>query len=341
MANNVTVYDIAKEAGVSSATVSRVINNSESVTESTRAKVLEVIEKYNYKPNAIARSLYKKESETIGVIVIDITNVFFSKLFLELEKAALKLGYNLFLCNSMGDNNLESNYLKSLAEKQVDGIIFLGGRINEQNPKNEYVKEMQSIAKRLPLVTVNGDMAGVDSYVVKTDEYSAFEKLIKYLNNLGHKEIAFLGGKKNIVPTDLKIKALKDKSEELNLKIKEDWIINGEYTIEDGMRLMEKLLQTEKLPTAVMCINDAVAIGVLKAAKKYGFDIPKDLSIVGFDGIYLSEIFEPPLTTIRHNYEEIAQLAVNIIEDVKNGEKPVRESIVDTDLIIRESCNKI
>lgn len=336
--NKITVYDIADEAGVSVSTVSRVLNDSAPVRKKTRDRVTKVMEKYNFQPNALARSLSKKQTKTIGFILPDITNPFFSEVYVKAEKAALDLGFSMFLSNAMNDSEVESLHLKTLVEKQVDGIIFMGGRANDTKTDTKYAEEMKLIMKKTPVVMINGEMDGVDCYKVKTDEAAGFMKGLEYLVSLGHREIALVGGINGITSTDIKLDTFKQNIDFLQIETRPEWIIVSGYSIEGGFEAVERLLLCDKLPTAVIAINDFVAIGVIKAAKAKGLKIPEEISVIGFDNIYLTTLVNPPVTTVSHNYEELAVQAVNIIDGLNNSQSYKKEHILDSKLIVRKSC---
>lgn len=341
-----TVYDIAEEAGVSPATVSRVLTGNANVSPKKREKIQAIIDKYNFKPNALARSLIKKESKMIGMILPDITNPFFASVFLEAEKYAVSLGYTILLCNSMNDNfmnmnHLESLYLKTLVEKQVDGIIMMGGRINDSKTVKEYADEVLEIMEKVPVVMINGKMAGVDCYKVNADEKHGIEQLIDYLYRLGHRRIGFVGGMQGITSNDIKIKAFLSTIKEYDILCKKEWILNGTFSIESGAECMNKLLCSRDLPTAVLAVNDFEAVGALKAAKKRGFKVPDDISITGFDDSYVSDIVAPAITTVSQNNSELGRTAVDIILKVSNGEKVKKDYTIATNLVIRDSCSPV
>lgn len=337
----ITVYDIAKEAGVSPSTVSRVLNGSAPVREDTEKKVRKIIKKYNFKPNALARSLYKKKSNMLGFILPDITSPFFASIFLEAEKRALELGYTALLCNSMNNEELESQYLKILVEKQVDGIVFMGGRINDTHTNQKYADEMNEIVQRIPVVMVNGRMTGVDCYRVRTNERKGIVELVNYLVELGHRNIGLIGGIPGITSTDIKVKAFKQQLKRHNLNFNDEWVIHGGFSIDSGVESMEALLNKQQLPSAVMCINDFVAIGAIKKAKAKGYKVPEDISVTGFDNIYLSEVFTPGITTVVQTGLGLGTKAVDIILKVINEEKVKKDSVIETSLVVRGSCKKL
>jgi len=335
---NITIYDIAKEANVSPATVSRVLTGNANVRPQTMRKILDVIEKYNFRPNSLARSLLHKQSKTIGFILPDINHPFFSTLVQKSEAYALELGYTSFLCSTMNNSENESKYLQNLVEKQVDGIIYLGGRINDTDTDPEYADEMKQVMERIPVVFVNGQMEGVDAHVVRTDEESGIDKLVELLVNLNHSKIGFLGGVEGISSTDMKKSSFVQLIKNKGLTVNNDWVIGSGFSIESGEEVAAQLLYLKDRPTAVICANDLVAIGVIKVLTKFGLKVPDDISVAGFDDIYLAKHFPPGITTVSQNYDQLGQTAINILIDLISGKEAAQETVVPTSLVLRDSC---
>ncbi|MBU3110700.1 LacI family DNA-binding transcriptional regulator [Clostridium lacusfryxellense] len=334
---DITIYDIAKEANVSPATVSRVLTGSAKVNEDKKQRVLEIIKIHNFQPNEVARSLFKKRSMMIGFILPDITNPFFSTIFLEAEKVALEFGYSMILCNSMDNSKVEALHVKTLSEKHVDAVIFMGHRVNAIKTIINYESDLQRLANKIPVVIVNGKMTGVDCYKIVTDEEDGIIKLVDYLVGLGHMDIAILGGITNSTSTSIKHKAYIKALKKHGIKVDKTFMIYDGFSIESGVKAMEKLLKGKKVPTAIIGINDLVAIGAIRAIKLVGLEVPKNISVTGFDGTYISELVSPQLTTVYQNYEDIGKEAVNtIINIIKKIETP-KNKIIKTSLIVRES----
>lgn len=335
---NVTVYDIAEEAGVSIATVSRVITGNAPVRESTRRRVEAIIEKHNFQPNAVARSLFKKETMTLGFIQPDITNPFFAMIFGEAEKQALASDYTMILCNTMSDQIIEAKSLRMLAEKQVDGIIFMGGRINRTRTDPNEAAEVRDVLENIPIVMINGRMQGVDCHIVRTNERQGVIDLIAHLADQGHQSVGLLGGVRGITATDLKIRAFKQAARDFGLTYRDEWIIPGDFSIDCGMNTMAQLLEHKERPTAVLGMNDLVAIGAIKAAGQYGLRVPDDVAVTGFDDIHLAEIFPPGITTASHNFAEVGRTAIDIMMGLLNGEPVRKETVISMALVIRRSA---
>lgn len=337
---NITIYDIAKEAIVSVSTVSRVLNNTAPVKASTRDTITKIIEKYKFQPNALARSLIKKETGTIAMIVPDITNPFFPEVFGGAEYEAKKRGYTFFLCNTANEYSRESEYLTILREKRVDGIVFIGGRINLADCPPELLQEVMEAAETIPVVLVNGNLAKSGLHRIYTDEALGAALATQHLIDLGHRDIAFLGGLDYMTTTNQKVKAVKKKLEENQLKLRQEWVQYGEFSIPGGRKLMNRLLDGKNRPTAVLCINDFTAIGAIKAATERGLQIPNDISIVGFDDSPLATAVIPELTTVTQNTNELGKIAVERIYQINNGMPAKRTTVLQPKLIVRQSSGK-
>ncbi|MNZ74771.1 Catabolite control protein A [compost metagenome] len=333
----VTIYDIAKEAKVSVATVSRVLNDTAPVKGSTRAKIEELIQKYNFQPNAMARSLLKKETGIIGVIVPDLTNPFFPEVFAGAEQEAQQTGYTFLLSNTIGDYAKESEYLSIMREKRVDGTIFLGGRINLKHCEEYLMQELVQYASVVPTVLVNGSLRKTDLITVATDESAGTALAIRHLIELGHTEIGFIGGESHMTTTSIKLRAFRKTMKEEGLEVREDWLLPDSFSIDSGKHQMHKLLAMKERPSAVFCVNDFTAIGAIKAASEAGLSIPGDLSVVGFDDIPLAHHFIPELTTVSQQAHELGRTAVKVLKALMNKEKVKKLTSLKPQLIIRQS----
>lgn len=330
----VTIKDVAKAAGVSITTVSRIINKVEGFTnEETKNRVLKVIKELNYKPNSLARSLVTKRTNTIGLILPDITNPFFPTIAKSIEKRLNLRGYSLILCNSYDDKENEENYLRILRDKCVDGIIASSAYIDDHN---EVIEDYN-----LPIVFIdrkcNEDIKyGVFAENIK-GAYLATEHLIK----LGHRRIGCVIGENGINTTaerlDGYIQALQDN----NISVDEDIIKSSQYSISGGYEAGKELLEKSDI-TAIFAQDDLIACGVYKVAKEKKIRIPKDLSVVGFDDIDMVELLEPPLTTIRQNTKDMGNLAVDMLMKLLDN-KELESNIVTipTNLVLRKSTKKL
>lgn len=335
--SSITIYDIAKEAGVSVATVSRVLNSTAPVKASTKARIMSIIAKHQFQPNALARSLIKKETGIIAIILPDITNPFFPEVFWGAENEAREKGYTLFLCDTAGDYSRESQYLNILWEQRVDGIIFMGGRINLANCPPNLAQEIMDMSKNIPVVLVNGNIPNASIHRIYTDEALGAELATQHLIDLGHREIAFLGGRKEMTTTLSKVKAFRKKLEDNQISFRSDRVLFGDFSITAGKELMNKLLENEDRPTAVFCVNDYTAIGAIKAIIEHGLRIPEDISIIGFDDTPLADAVIPELTTVSQQTHQLGKQAVELLNQLISKEAVRKRTVLKPELVVRKS----
>lgn len=331
------IRDVAKEAKVSMSTVSRVINNNYPVKQETRKRVEEAIKKLNFNPNILARSLINQNTKTIGILVPSIDNLFFPTVVKAIESVLKAQGYSMYLCDvgEMADD--EIYYIKSLRGRQVDGIISI-------DPKTENIKSgfYESMAKEMPLVCINGYNTNVNCNFVLNDEISGARQAVNYLIDLGYKNIIFVRGEKSY-SYDLKEQVYVDILEKHDLS-EDKCIINiGEgnsyETVDRTMNIMCEKLKCEEFPLAVFACNDLMALGIMNACKKLHYDVPGDVSIIGFDNIVISRLIEPKLTTVDQNMYSLGENSAKLLLDIIESENKKTEIIkLNTQLLIRDSC---
>ncbi|RLP98681.1 LacI family DNA-binding transcriptional regulator [Geobacillus sp. FSL K6-0789] len=326
-----SIKDVAKRANVSTATVSRVLRNTGNVTEETRQRVLEAIEALNYQPNVLGRYLRRMETETVLVVVPDITNPFFSKVLRGIEAVALKHGYQVLLGDTQNDARLEEQYLNVLPQRQVDGMIFLTARIRKEL--------MEEMARQFPIVLACEYLEGTDIPTVSIDNISSARKATEHLIRLGHCRIAHLSGPMNIILSRDRLRGYQQALAQHELEADAALVQEGDFTYESGYHLTLKLLALEKPPTAIFAANDEMAIGAVKAIRHRGGRVPDDVAVVGFDDIHMASIFEPSLTTIAQPMFEIGQKAMELLLALIEGTSARRRQLVLPDrLVIRDSC---
>lgn len=334
----ITIYDIAKEAGVSTATVSRVLTNSAKVSQEKKEKIEALIEKYEFKPNAMARGLSETKSKIIGIIAADIRNPFYATLFVECEREANNLGYTVLLCNSLGENELEDRHLQKLFGQRVEAIVQMGGRVDELVSDSNYVEHVNKIASRIPVV-ITGKLDGSACYQVNIDEGQAMEKIMEYLISLGHRKIALVGGRKNVKSTVEKRSRYKELLGRYNMEFNENYIVEGlKYDNESGYDCMNRLFEVQDLPSAVIAINDFTAVGIIRAITERGLSIPKNISVASFDNTYISEVTIPKLTAIGYDYRSFGSKIIQTAIKAINGEEISRVNFVGAELVVRDSC---
>ncbi|CAH1216473.1 MULTISPECIES: LacI family DNA-binding transcriptional regulator [Paenibacillus] len=340
----VTVYDIAREANVSVATVSRVLNNTAPVKKETREKIDALIRKHQFQPNALARSLLRKETGTIGFILPDITNPFFPEVLAGFDREAGKMGYTFFLCDTMSSDReshlqyeRESRYLNLLMEKQVDGIVIIGGRVDLAKPGQTLVDEIQEAAKRVPVLLLNGSLPKTKLPRVAVDQKRGMELAVQHLIDLGHKDIALIGGFEQMSNTQQRLQGFRSAMKQANLHIRKEWILVGGFSVERGLELTQRLLQRAERPTAIVCLNDLIAIGALKAAHQQGIAVPHELSIVGYDDIPLASYSIPELTSVSLRSQELGRQAAHTLDRLISGKKVPQLQTILPELIVRQS----
>lgn len=335
----ITIRDVARESGVSVSTVSRVINNNYPVKKETREKIEKAIEKLNFNPNFLARGLIHQKTNTIGVIVPSITNLFFPTVVKAIERIFRKEGYSIFLCDTNNQAEEEVNYIKSLLSRQVDGIIVI-------DPRTENMKSgfYEKITKEIPLVCINGYNEGIDCNFVLNDEESGAQEALEYLISLGHTEIGFVRGEKSY-SYDLKEEVYKKILDKYNL-LEAQCIINigkgnSDETVDNTSEKIYSVLQNLKRPTAFFACNDLMALGIVNACKKMELKVPQHISVIGFDNIIISSILEPKLTTVDQNIYALGDNAAKMLLTIIRGEsRSMQKLILNTQLVLRNSCKE-
>ncbi|MED3575315.1 LacI family DNA-binding transcriptional regulator [Cytobacillus praedii] len=302
-----TIKDVANEANVSVATVSRVLNNNGYVNEDTRKKVLKAIEKLDYKPNAVARSLFKKQSKTIALIVPDIKNPFFPEIARAIEDVLNNNDYTLILCNSDEHEDKEKKYFDVMKQKYVDGVIIVTSTLAPN-----YIEK-----NNIPIVSLDRPIhQSIPS--VSVNNYEGAKEAVQYLKKIGCKKIAHVRGPVSVINADERYKGYL--SEVCNEPwFNKDYIINGNYNVLETAKATMVLLSKHRDIDGIFAGNDYMALGVLKAATQMGIRIPQDLSLIGFDGIQLCELTSPEITTMAQPIYELGESAAKLLLDMIEG----------------------
>lgn len=320
------IRDIAKIAGVSTATVSRVINSPTTTSEHIRKKVMAVIEEYNYVPNQMAKNLFSMTSNSLAIFVYDMENPFFSSLVKKLNNIAFKNKYTLLICDTENNIDKEREYLKYCQSIRTSGIILTEG-VNY----DLYSLDNQQTIACLDRCT-NEQFS-----TIRSNNEKGIKLLVDYLYNLNHRKIAFAGAMDEFqTATERKnsyIKSLKFHDIEIN----EEYIFTGNFNHETGVKALDYFWSLSDKPTAILCANDQIAKGLIMEAYKLNISVPSDLSVVGFDGID-STYFYPRITTIKQDIDEIAKTLFKAAT-IKSS-TPIH-NIIDVSIIIGESCKKI
>ncbi|WP_077289083.1 MULTISPECIES: LacI family DNA-binding transcriptional regulator [unclassified Thermosipho (in: thermotogales)] len=323
------IKEVAKKAGVSISTVSRVLNNSAPVSEELKKRVKKAIEELGYYPSNIAKGLRKGRTGTIGFILPDITNPFFANIVRGAEDYLRKKGYNLILCNSDQDRKQETELLKILISKHIDGLLFTG--TGSSNPLL-----VEKIRKGLKVVFLDRIFEEINSSYVIVDNKIGMNLLLDYLIDVGHRSFIFINGNKETFSAKIRYEAFTERARTEKLEFKHYFT---EFSYEAGYKKAKRL---KGLPDAILCGNDLIAYGVIDALEEKGYKVPEDVSVTGFDDIPFSKHFKPPLTTVYQPMYEMgrksAKLLLEIIEEKKVSNKGI---VLLPKLVIRESTKEM
>ena len=314
MKNNVTIKDVAKLAGVSISTVSRVINDSKPVTDEVKQRVLDVIKETGYVPNPLARSLVTKKSKLIGVIVPEVSDSFVNEILNGIEAVSKMYDYDILLVNTYSDKEQELESIKLLKTKQVEGIVMLSWILDE-----DHVNAMKE--SRIPAIYISKTARNYDIYTVSTSNEDATYDMTEYLIKNGHEDIAFIMTSKEetILERERRTgyeRALKDN----NIKIDEKLIKYGLTDYEGGYNSMKELLDDKIIPSAVFVTGDEAAVGAINAIFDAGYNVPEDISVAGFNDTKLAKIYRPKLTTVYQPLFDMGAVAIRAIIKLINGE---------------------
>jgi DNA-binding LacI/PurR family transcriptional regulator len=330
----ITIKDISKIAGVSPKTVSRIINNEIYVKEETKKKVLEIIKNYNYVPNIAARSLVINRTNTLGLIVPNLENPFYSRLSRGVIQTAEQNNYSVIVCESKFDREIGEKYLRMLIERGVDGLL-----IATLDLDNIFINKLLSIKKPFVLLTCRLDMPGIN-YVI-ADDFKAGSEVVEYLIKLGHKNIAFLKGP-DVYSSNERFIAYKAIMEKHGLRIKDYFITKAALDKKDAYKITLGLLKEHRDITAIIGNNDYAAIGIIKAVNELNLKIPEDISVIGYDDIDIAELLAVPLTTIHYpKYTcgvAATQRLISILKKDNIDKVKSKKIILETSFIERNSC---
>ena len=336
---SVTINNIAKEAGVSLATVSRVINNSGYVKDETREKVMKVINKYNYTPSAIARSLSKSITNTIGVIVPDITNPFFGSIIKGISDVAEVHNLNLILCDSNESIDREIKAIKTLKEQRIRGIIICPTSV-ENDLNSEYLKAITNLG--IPVILVDGSLKYHNFNGVFVDNikgsYDAIEALIK----ANHRDIAIITGRMTSKPAQDRLLGYEKALLMNNIPINNDLIFYGNYEEESGYECTKKILAMKNRPSAIFVCNNLMTLGCLKALREANLELSKDISLISFDNIPILDTLGINLSHINGPTRELGEIGMNLlIESLNNDSKKDLNSIIITPELVLKGSEKL
>ncbi len=329
----VTINDVALRSGVSKSTVSHVINQTRFVEEQTRLKVLQTIKDLNYRPSSIARSLVSQRTGTAGLLISDVGNPFYHEVILGVEDVALANDYSLFLCNTGYDLDRGMKFIHSLIDRSVDGILFMSSSMNVEMLDEVYRNNIKAVVL---------DWGGTDvsqlASTITIDFNTGICEAVQHLVSLGHTRIAFAGGPEGLWTANIRTQAFLNAISQCQPAVEGIVIPHGNLRIEGGYKAFDALSNLSPRPQAVIAANDLTALGLMWAARNAGFNLPRDLSIVGLDDIDLASRVTPALTTITLPRFEIGRLAMQeLLALIREPEQTKSNHVVETYLTVRES----
>ncbi len=337
MEKKVTIKDVAKHAGVTAAVVSRVFNNDETlnIKEETRAAVFEAIKTLDYRPNSIARSLRTSTSNAVGVLVPDIMNPFFTEIIKGIQIASKLSDFSIVLCDTSDNPEDEKRYIDVLRSQLVDGIILGSSYVEDDVIDTLTHSDMK-------YVMLNRASSNSPAPYVKTNDTKGLMLAVQHLVELGHKKIAHLTGPLYADTALRRLEGYRKALKQYGIEYNSKYIVETKFDEESGYEACKELLKLDERPTAICAANDLVAIGAMRAISEAGLRVPDDISIVGYNDIWVASRLAPPLTTIHTPLLEMGQLSFQMLMDCINEKDDVQEKIVlEPFLVIRESTMKL
>lgn len=332
----VTIVDVAKKAGVSPSTVSRVISNHPRISPATAAKVREVMKELGYHPNIMAKSLVSKTTNTLGVILPRpaeelFLNLFFPESLRGILSQSSKVGYDLVLTSGASEREVMEGVTRLVKGGRVDGILVLSSR--QDDPVIAFLHE-----NKFPAVLIGRSLEFPDTVSVDTDNVQAAFDATRHLIGLGHKRIGFVSGPPNLVISRDRMEGYRKAMEEAQLSVRSQWIVEGEFLQESGYRAMSMIMSLPERPTAMVVIDDLVAIGVLRGLTELGYSVPRDISLVSFNNIAVSQLTSPPISSIDIGIYQLGYTASQTLIALIQGESPhLTRTLIPHRLVLRES----
>ncbi|WP_420632255.1 LacI family DNA-binding transcriptional regulator [Candidatus Leptofilum sp.] len=332
-----TIADVAREAGVSKATVSRVLSGrSEYMRDQTRQRVEQAIERLNYRPSSVARSLTSKRTNTAGILISDVGNPFYPEVIHGVEDAAFKDGYDVFLCNTNYDENRGMAFVRSLIDKRVDGVLIMSSSMSD-----EWLTELAR--SNVPAVVLDWDVkeATGNLCLIRVGYQKGIQQAVDHLVALGHEQFVHVSGPKELRTTQLRRETFLAALQEHGISESHVMVIEGDLRIDGGRKAMRVIAEKGTGKTAVFSANDLMAMGILSEARALGIHVPTDLSVIGLDDIWLATQTDPPLTSVTLPRFQIGQMAMQLLFDLlekpRDKEAEPLYAHVETGLTIRNS----
>jgi len=326
------IYEVAKRAGVSIATVSRVINGNPRVRKETRERVEAVLREMNYTPNAIARSLVTNATQTIGVLTTDVRDSYYASAIYTIEQELRRLGYHVILCNTGMEPEKKAMYIRILMGKKVDGLIFVGSVFKERSGNNHILEA----ARQVPVVMLNGPLSGRNVYSIVCDDEYATTQIVDWLYQRGHRRIVYLYDVKS--PSGMaKIRGFKKGLRGKGLEVKKCSLIQVPSGLEGGIEGVRRLEQAGASYTAIVTSEDEIAAGALKALLTLGKKVPEDVAVFGYNDSRIARCTTPELSSVDNRVEELAKGAARILHSVLQKQEVEPMTVVMPRLVLRGS----
>ena len=329
-----SIKDIARLAKVSHPTVSRALQNSPLVNPRTAEKIRKIAAAAGYRPSAVARGLLTQRTRSIGLVVTTIADPFTSEVASGFEQTANDLGYCVILADSNADPERERKIVESFAERRLDGIVVTSSRVGAL-----YVPVLEEI--RVPIILVNNQHPGSFAHSVTVRNQAGSRVAVEHLIGLGHRRIAYIGDQFGYQSDTERLAGYREALRGAGIAARSKFVIGGDGKPEAAERAMEQLLRLPVRPTAVFCYNDMSAVGAMRAIRLRGLRVPADISVVGFDDLFLASYTDPPLTTMRQPMRRMGQLAMEHLERLIDQRESVVRVELDAELIVRASTGPV
>ncbi len=329
-----SIKDIARLARVSHPTVSRALQNSPLVNVKTAEKIRKIAKESGYRASAVARGLVTRRTRTIGLVVTTVADPFTSEVVSGIEQTANDHGYCVYLADSNADPERERKVVQAFAEQRVDGIIVTSSRVGAL-----YLPLLEEM--RVPIVLLNDQHPGAFVHSVMICNQEGSRMVAEHLVDLGHRRIAYIGDQFGYQSDTERLAGYREALDAAGIPFLPELVVRGDGKPEAGMRAMDALLALSNPPTAVCCYNDMTALGAMRSIHMHGLRVPEEISIVGFDDLFVASYTQPPLTTVRQPMRRMGQLAMENLIKLLTGEESVVRIKVNAELVVRESTAKV
>ena len=328
-----SIKDIARLARVSHPTVSRALQNSPLVNVKTAERIRRIAKESGYRASAVARGLVTRRTRTIGLVVTTVADPFTSEVVSGIEQTANDHGYCVFLADSNADPERERKVVQAFAEQRVDGIIVTSSRVGAL-----YLPLLEEM--RVPIVLLNDQHPGAFVHSVMICNQEGSRMVAEHLAGLGHRRIAYIGDQFGYQSDTERFAGYREALDAAGIPLLSELVVRGDGKPEAGMRAMDALLALSDPPTAVCCYNDMTALGAMRAIHMHGLRVPEEISVVGFDDLFVASYTQPPLTTVRQPMRRMGQLAMENLIKLMSGQESVVRIKVKAELVVRESTAK-